>query len=338
MTKKPSLDRELTTELIVGAFMFLILLVIGYFTIILSRENIFRRTYPFDVTFSNVMGLRRGDNVVIRGMIVGKIKELELADSGVRVVCTLDLPVALKKDYRVSITPTSILGGRMLEINAGSSAELLPKDREVRGTDPYDLLAEATEAIHEIRSALSDGKILENLEATMAEVRQISEKLNRGEGTLGKLFADDTVYRDLQSILQDGRDAVAQLKDITAKVGRGEGTLGKLLTDEGLYTNLQAVAVNIREISQRLADGQGTLGKLLSTDDTVYKDLAATVASLKDITTRIERGEGSLGKIVRDDALYTEIKQTVEEARAAVDDFRETAPITTFTSIFFGAF
>jgi len=43
-------------------------------------------------------------------------------------------------------------------------------------------------------------------------------------------------------------------------------------------------------------------------------------------------------KMVKDEKLYNDIQSIVKEARATIDDFRETAPITTFSSIFFGAF
>ena len=45
-----------------------------------------------------------------------------------------------------------------------------------------------------------------------------------------------------------------------------------------------------------------------------------------------------MGKLLSDEALYLEFQSLLREGRAAVDDMREMSPITTFTSIFFGAF
>ncbi|MBN2560002.1 MAG: hypothetical protein JXQ75_03630, partial [Phycisphaerae bacterium] len=58
----------------------------------------------------------------------------------------------------------------------------------------------------------------------------------------------------------------------------------------------------------------------------------------REVATKLNSGEGTLGKLAQDDELYEEAKRLLHELRATVDDFRETAPITTFTSIFFGAF
>ena len=62
------------------------------------------------------------------------------------------------------------------------------------------------------------------------------------------------------------------------------------------------------------------------------------MANLKEITDKINSGDGSIAKLINDDELYEEVKRLVIEARATVDDLRETSPIVTFSSIFFGAF
>ena len=45
-----------------------------------------------------------------------------------------------------------------------------------------------------------------------------------------------------------------------------------------------------------------------------------------------------LGKLVNDESLYNEIKAAVGELRATVDDYRETSPVVSFTSLLIGAF
>ena len=76
----------------------------------------------------------------------------------------------------------------------------------------------------------------------------------------------------------------------------------------------------------------------MSEDDNLYRDLSAAAAAIKDVTTSISQGDGTLGKLTRDDELYQDAKLLLNEIRAAIDDLRETTPVTTFTSVFFGAF
>ena len=285
-------------EVTVGAFMFMVLLALGFFTIVLSRQNIFTPSYRVDVVFDNVKGLREGDNVFVRGVSVGKIKTLQIKPDGVHVSVNLDQPVELHDDYAIEILPSSVLGGRYLNIYEGShGAPMIPKGAVVKGLTPVDLIDEATKTTQMIKKALEEGKIIENLKSTMA-----------------------------------------QLNDVTAKLSKGEGTIGKLMADNKVYDDLQAITTNLKDISERAAKGKGTIGKLLSEDDTLYTNLVEAAASIKNITASIEKGDGTLGKLVKDDKLYEEAKITLHEIRAAIDDFREAAPITTFSSIFFGAF
>ena len=235
--------RELSMEVLVGTFMFVALLSLCVFTIVLSRENVFKKTYPFEVVFADVMGLRDGDNVMMRGMTVGKVKAMILQDEGVLVVAALQRPVRLKKDYAVNVVFSSVLGGRYMQISEGSPAlEPLAPDAVVKGQTPKDVMA---------------------LVSSVA----------------------------------------ADLKDITGKINSGQGTIGKLVNE-----------------------------------DTLYNDARASLANLNEITDKINHGEGTLGLLVNDESLYLEVKQMINDIRATVDEMRETSPIVTFSSIFFGAF
>ena len=332
--KRGLIEREMSMELVVGAFMVMIFLGLGYFTIILSRETWFGTKYYQEVVFKDVMGLREGDNVVVRGMPVGKVTDLALRKTGVHVTVSLDVPLSIRDDYRVQIISTSILGGRYLQIYEGSpDAHMLPPGVVLRGRDTYDLMADASEMVHAVKEGLVEGGMVSNLTVAAAQMREMSERVNAGEGTLGKLMSpDDTLYADL-------RVAVSNLSVLSSRLVSGEGTMGRLLSDDDrLYRDLSGSVSNLNVISSRLAAGEGTLGRLLSSDDELYEDLSAAVASIRNIVSRIENGEGLLGRLVKDDGLYEKIEETVREMGALVDDYRETAPIVTFTSVFFGAF
>lgn len=337
--KQSSVDREMTMELVVGTFMFMVLLALAYFTIVLGRASLFEKKFPLEVEFEDVMGLRKDDNVVQRGMTIGKVKSLKLTDGKVRVLAMLDTSLKLKTDYKITVISTSILGGRNLEIKAGSEqAPLLPPDVMPQGTKPFDLMAEAAEAVHEIRLSLNQGGVLTNLEMSMASIRDISGKISRGEGTIGKLVNDEGIYNEFQGVAKDIRGVTAKVQEIADKINKGEGTLGKLISDDSVYTNVAAVAANLKDISDRLNKGEGTLGKLLSKDDQLYQDLTNTTASLRIITSKIERGEGLLGRLVNDETLYNDVKSAVNEFRATIDDYRETSPVVSFTTLLMGAF
>jgi phospholipid/cholesterol/gamma-HCH transport system substrate-binding protein len=334
--KKDWIARELTMEMVVGAFIIMILFGLAYFTIILSRETWFSDKHEYEVIFDHVMGLREGDDVVVRGMTVGKVDNLSLGLDGVHVLTKLDTPLRLREKYKITIVSSSILGGVYLSIDEGSeTSRELPEGAVFVGESPNDLVADAADLVGAVKDDfLREGGILDNFKTASVNIKDITDRLNKGEGTIGKFLSDDSeLYEDLSA-------TIASLKTISGKIEKGEGTIGKLLSkDDKMYENIAASAESFKNISARLEAGKGTLGKLMSEDEDLYNNLNASAASLKKIIARIENGEGTLGKLMsEDEGLYEEIEGIVGEARATVEDYRETAPIVTFTSIFFGAF
>jgi phospholipid/cholesterol/gamma-HCH transport system substrate-binding protein len=126
---------------------------------------------------------------------------------------------------------------------------------------------------------------------------------------------------------------------VSDDLANGQGMLGKLLSGEDhLYADVQEMVDNLKQVSERLANGESMLGKLLAKDDMLYQDIQKSASSLREITETISAGGGTLGKLVADDQLYVEAEKLLGELRATIDDMRETSPVTTFSTIFFGAF
>ena len=328
---KRSRMQQLSIEVTVGAFVLMIVLALGYFTILLS-PTLGKTTHTMDVEFSNVTGLLKGDKVYLQGVDVGRVKTMDIKDRKVLVTLILKYPVKLREGYRISVEPSSVLGGRYVAINEGPlDRPEVPANTLIEGTPPVDFIGEAGEAVKSIRKALDEGGILGNLEKTLADVRVIAADLKEGKGSLGKLLRDDTAYDKLVAI-------ETNLLSITAKIDAGGGTLSRLINDDSVYTNLQAVAANLRDMSDRVNNGEGTLGRLLSKDDSLYRELSATASNLNGMTAGIASGKGTLGKLVNNEELYNEIRSLIGEIRAAIDDLRETSPVASFSSVFLGAF
>jgi phospholipid/cholesterol/gamma-HCH transport system substrate-binding protein len=307
-------SREVTIEILVGLFIFVVLMALGVFTIVLSQKSLLKKSHDYEFVFSEIGGLREGDNVYLRGMNVGRVTQTDLQDSHVRVYVALDVEIELRHGYKIDVVDSSMLGGKNLKIYEGpEGAPEIGENMTVLGSKPVE--------------------IIEVLGRAVGELQQTINAVNAGEGTLGKLLRDETVYNNLSRISED-------FSKIMSRLERGEGSLGMLLaSDDGqLYNDGKILMSNLRLISQNLADGNGTLGQLMSGEDMAFQDLEATLANVRSITDSINKGEGTVGKLVRDAKLYDETTLLVEDVRAAVDDLREASPITSFGSVLFGAF
>jgi phospholipid/cholesterol/gamma-HCH transport system substrate-binding protein len=323
--------KQVAVEVAVGVFTAIAIGVLLAFTTVLSDELFFRKYTTIEILFDSVNGLTVGGEVNARGVNIGKVKFIVLKEDGVHVSARLDVPLTLREDYQIRLMSGSVLGGGIVNIQEGSpEAPAISLDGLLHGTASAELMDTATKTVLDIQKTLNDG-VLADLKASMAQIRKITTSIGEGNGALNRLLEDEQLYGDIQQI-------VANVRTISAAIAKGEGTVGKLVMNDEVYQKLQEVAANLQKITDGLAKGEGTMGRLLAQDDQVYKDLAATIANIRGISESVAQGKGSMGKLLSDEALYLELQSLLREGRAAVDDMRETSPITTFTSIFFGAF
>ena len=90
-------------------------------------------------------------------------------------------------------------------------------------------------------------------------------------------------------------------------------------------------------MTRQIASGKSSLGKMAMDSGEIYTELRTAIDRANNILGSVESGKGSAGKILTSDEFYNELRDTVRQLRAAIEDFREMAPVATFGSIAFGA-
>ena len=304
-------NSDVFSEVVVGVFMVAVLALLVYFTVVISGVDVLfgREKALARIAFTDVGGLKERDNVVYRGMKVGIVEKIELAPTNVMVTVLVDRDVVLRETCQASVSALSLLGGNYLLLEEGAGAVQPLATTVFRGDPPIDWVRDLGKIAGSLNEVLNDGSfrsIVSNFEATAENVNKIVARVERGEGTAGRLLSrDDTVYQDL-------REAVAGAK---RAVGDAEKTFdGARKTFDGARKTFDHAAA----VAERLDRGEGTLGRLLSKDDAVYADLKQTLANAAAISARIERGEGTLGRLTaKDDALWGDLTNAVANVRAA---------------------
>jgi hypothetical protein len=104
----------------------------------------------------------------------------------------------------------------------------------------------------------------------------ILAKLERGEGTIGKLLVEEELYTQAFSAVKGMNDSMKNFTEIAQRINSGEGTAGKLLNDPALYNELHDTMVNLKEITRKINSGEGTIGKLVN-EDKLYRDAISTL-------------------------------------------------------------
>jgi phospholipid/cholesterol/gamma-HCH transport system substrate-binding protein len=83
--------------------------------------------------------------------------------------------------------------------------------------------------------------VLDDLRVVAHNLRDISDRLAGGRGTLGSLIKDEPADGGIRQASQDLQAAVANLREITDRIRDGEGTVGALIADPTIYERLVGI-------------------------------------------------------------------------------------------------
>jgi len=324
---------ETFSQALVGLFMITVLLLLGYFTIVISGVDVLsgRNRVPVRIAFSQVGGLKERDNVMYRGTKVGAIERVEVTASNLVVVAMVDDKVVLRTGYSASVCNLSMLGGYYLKLEEGVG-EPLPLTTAFVGLPPTDWMqdvAKIARNINEITSRPEIKAMVTNFNAMAVRARAIAEKadavmsrIERGEGSVGRLLSkDDTGYRDIQETAAGSKAMVAS----ATKAFDNVTAITDGLKDEKTLEDLRAGIAAFRKAAEGLDS----------------KDLMVKAGALADnlnaVALKLKNGEGSLGRLVNDPKAYDELNGLIKDCRQVLDNFRDTTPISTFSSLATGA-
>ena len=293
----------------------------------LSDGKLFKQTgYSLVAGFDNLKELKQGDEVRMAGVKIGSVERTRLAGRRAEAVLRIDPGVKIASDATATIVMAGLIGTNYIGLDLGTpGAPVLTDGAELRTKITPDINAIMTElgnlgqklegALGSITTTVSgDGKnpglfqkldrlVTDNstkLDTTMTNLASATEKINKGEGTLGKLLNDSKLHDEL----------VATVSEI-----------------KGAATDAKSFVADAQTLVNQVKSGKGTLGALIF-DETAGNDLKVVTRNLRDISDKIAKGEGTLGKLLTDDSLYLSAQSTLKKADSAIDSLGDSGPIT----------
>jgi phospholipid/cholesterol/gamma-HCH transport system substrate-binding protein len=279
------------TELKLGMLALLALAVATLIIFLVSGEGgFFWQRYRLKAKFDNVAGLKSGAPVRVAGVEVGTVKGVSF--NGVDVDVSFELSKEMQgrvtTESTAAIGSVSLLGESALDLSASAKGRALKQDEYVKSKRAPGQLAD----------------VAEGATRSLEQATLLLKDIRAGKGTVGKLFTDEALYRDVQGFV-DAAESVAQ------NLRAGRGTAGKLLNDDKAYKDLSASLENLQALTTRINAGEGSLGKLLK-DQQFADSLTSTTANIDAVTGKINKGEGTAGRLVNDPALYNRVNSLAE--------------------------
>ncbi len=291
--------------------------------------------YELKTRFPDVKGLKSGAVVRVAGVEVGKVDDVQLSGSEVEVLLKVNEEhrSRITTESRASIGSLSLLGEPVIDISPSAAGtplkdgDLVPAGRaQGQLTDVAESatlsLEQVGEILRDIRSGrgtlgklFTDDQMYREVNGLIASANVVARELSRGQGTLPMFIRDPAAYRRFNAALGD-------LQETTRRINAGEGTLGQLLKDDALAKSLSSATANFDQIGARLNRGDNTVGRLL-TERELYDRFNSMLARLDTLADNLYKGEGSAGQLLRDKQLYENMNAAASELRQLVGDIRK---------------
>jgi len=250
-TIKPIAERNRTVVGIVGTLI-VVAVVVAAFSY--DKLPVVKGTSDHSAYFSEAGGIKPGSDVRVSGLGVGRVSEVRLEGTKVRVDFTVRTGVELGDRTEAAIKTETVLGTKMLELTPRGDGALSGTIPLERTTSPYDLptaLGDLTTTISgldttQLSSALST--LAETFQNTPADLKlalegvsQFSDTLNNRDAQLRNLLAD---ANKVTGVLAKRSDQIAAL------VVNANALLAELLSQQ---QSVDAFMVNLTAASQQLS-------------------------------------------------------------------------------------
>lgn len=312
----------MTSAAKVGVVMLIALVVLGYFILRIEDISLSRSktTHTVKAVFKDVAGLDDESAVRIAGVRKGHVTDIKVRpDGSAEVTMEVDDDVPLHANSVAKVANLGLLGEKYIELDPGTAdSPVLASTQTVTlpGTQPatfddvtdqVSAIANDVKAITESLRAVAGGpsgqqrldEIVENVRDITAEVRMlISANRSNVDATLA----------NTRAITEHLRREIPQLADTLERVANQlGGTVGENREDvrvivdnlKGLSSDLRVTADNLNAVTGQVRSGEGTVGKLLYSDE-AHERLTSALTSVEGGVKSLQDTLGRVGKIQMD--------------------------------------
>lgn len=282
-------------------------LVIGFN--FLKGKSVFKTDRDVYAVYQDVQGLAKSNPVMINGLQIGRIANLDGGRNMKRIVVT----VSLSRDVNIptnslAVINPNLLGSPTMEIQLGDASTYLKNGDTLLTTLSTGAFDEALKLINPV----------------LYEVKNAVKSLDSVLTTITGVF-DTRTKNNIQSILANVNLATASFvttsESLQQMMDPQHGALAKSLNNVNSFTanlnsnnnKVDSILENSKVFSQKLSEID--LAKTLDT-------LNAAINSFKQGAEKITSKDGSLGLLLNDKSLYDNLESTSNKINILLDDIR----------------
>ena len=287
-------------ELKVGLFA-VVLLLVGWGVIrFLQGTDVFSSYNTYYAYYDNVGGIQPASPVMIHGVKVGSVLEVELNEDptkGVEVTLSVEERYAVPADSKAKIFSDGLMGGKAVEIVYGTSSEMLPNKGTIESLVETDLMQMASSEMENIIAKVT--AIMDNMTTTLEGVNNliatntdnISEIVRNVDGVTGSV--NDMLAKEKRHL----EEAMASLSRFSKSLGDNA-------------EQVDSIIGNMNTFSTQLAEAD------------IISEIESTVAQLNKVLESVNNGDGSVGKLLDDAELYDNLAQASDNLSTLLADLQ----------------
>jgi len=195
------LNFKFSNDFKVGVFVLTGFVILVFFVFFITDFKIIQPRYQIKMVFNFANGVRNNSPLRVAGVDSGEVKGVQILPRSdydkstlVEITAWVKSNVRIPADSKVFINTLGLLGEKYIEIVPGQDyANTLKDGSSIRGQDPMSMY-DVTNTLQEIANQVKD---------SMNSIKIISNDLASGQGTLGKLLKDESLYKNIDELVLD---------------------------------------------------------------------------------------------------------------------------------------
>jgi phospholipid/cholesterol/gamma-HCH transport system substrate-binding protein len=286
-----------------GIFVLAGIIFLVFMLYMMSRNrNLLGSTFTIKAIVQNVNGLVPGNNVRFKGIDVGTVKSISIADDTtlyVTLIIDSKMKSFIKQNAIASIGTDGLMGNKLVNINSSPGiSKPVQEGSVISSLKPIE-----TDEMWRTLNTTNN-----NIKRITDNLQQITLKLNNSN-SLWNLLSDTVITQDLKTTIVNFRNAGSNTERLTSNA---ENFISRLDHGDGLVTALFTDTVMTQQLNHSL-----------STIQQASEQTSMMIAELKGVVENMKKGEGPAGMLLTDTTFRNSLHNSILHVEEGTAKFSE---------------
>ena len=288
---------RLTKEIKAAFFVLSTILLFIFGFNYLKGSSILDKQKTIYAVYDEVDGLLVGANVMINGLSIGNVTELDFLPNSTKIIVTLKVKDKLNFSSKstASIYETGVLGGLAISIEP-----LFERESIVKTGDTL---------MSSVRPGLT--------ELINRQIEPLSRQLQSTITSVDSIFtgASNVLNRQTQ---EEIKESISVLTSAINAIKNSSVIIEETLTSKN--TQINNTIDNFEKISSNLSNVSDELNSFGLTS--LLSNLEVSVDGISSIVDKLDSDNSTLGKLINEDEVYNNLNSSIESLNILINDIK----------------